>query len=321
MQKKKSFFREATKAEIKKKTFIEVAELSDIADLTESEFTIINPLVPKGYGSTRKFMKHGPEVKPRRYYSLDQALNEGRTPVQLREQAFNNITDPFYCGYTFLPIGRDRRKRKVSLVECLEGARICAYSNQVRGTEIRTRPYDESKRVRIDGAEIVCNLPSRTKGEGRIKLKLISVPVIDSKEKHIISLNIGSDHSCPSKRFNIRYRYSDDKEGSGIVNPCAHEIAAYLSVIEHYWNEKNIIPLQMCQFAIPSQKTVDFYLKLRNNVLVKDQFLKNKDKLRKPDRADKEIALWSSVKHLGHDQTFYSRKSRDGDIADYNWKP
>ncbi len=316
---RKSFFKEATKAKIAKKNLVGIAELSDIAKLGNDEFTIINPLVPRGFESTRKFMKHGKEVKPKRYYSLDQALNDGRTPVQLREQAFDNLEGYECCGYSFLPIGRDRRKRKVSLSDCLEGARIYAYSNQVRGTEIKIKPYADSKRVRMDGAEIVCNVPSRTKGQGRIKFKLISVPVIDSKEKHIVSLNIGSDHSCPAKRFNIRYRYTDDKESSGIVNICAHEIAAYLKVIDHYWNEKNIIPLQMCQFAIPSQETVDFYLRLMNNVLVRDNSLQGKDKLRKPDRGDREIVLWSWVDNLGHDRTFYSKRSRDGDIAGYNW--
>ena len=317
---KKSFFREATKAEIGKKNFVKIAKLSDIANLSNNEFTIINPLVPRGYESTRKFMKHGLEVKPRRYYSLDQAVIDGRTPVQLREQAFNNLKRHDYCGYTFLPIGRDRRKRKVSLIECLEGAGIYAYSNQVRGTEIKIKPYADSKRVRRDGAEIICNVPSRTKGEPRIKFKLVSVPIVDCSEKHIVSLNIGSDHSCLAKRFNIRYRYTDDKESSGIFNICAHEIAAYLKVIDYYWGEKNIIPLQMCQFAIPSQETVDFYLRLMNNVLVRDNSLQSKDKLRKPDRGDREIGLWDWVDNLGHDRTFYSKKSRDGDVADYNWK-
>ena len=316
---KKPFFREATKAEIAKKNFVKIDALSDIASLAEDEFTIINPLIPRGFESTRKFIKHGKEVKPKRYYSLDQALADGRTPVQLREQSFNNLERYDYCGYSFLPIGRDRRKRKVSLIECLEGARIYAYSNQVRGTGIRVRPYADSKRVRIDGAEIICNVPSRTKGEPRIKFKLISVPVVDCKEKHIVSLNTGSDHSCLAKRFNIRYTYTDDKESSGIVNICAHEIAAYLKIIDYYWNEKNIIPLQMCQFAIPSQETVDFYLRLGNNVLVKDNSLKSKDKLRKPDRGDREIALWSKVDNARHDRTFYSKKSRDGDVSDYNW--
>jgi len=317
---KKSFFREATKAEIKKKKCIETAGLLDIAELKENEFIVIEPFVPRGFESARKFMKHGQEVKPQRYYSLVQAIKDGRTPVQLREAAFNSIGEHNYCGYTFLSLGRDRRKRKVSLIECLEGARIYAYSHQVRGTEIRIKPYDDSARVRIDGAEITAEVPSRTEGENRIRLKLISIPVMDCPEKYAASLNFGSDHSCSSKRFNIRYRYTDDKESSGIVNICAHEIAVYLGIIEYYWTEKkNIIPLQMCQFAIPSQETVSYYLRLGSNVLIKEPSMKSKDKLRKLSRAEREIALWILVEKLKHDRTFYSKKSRDGDVADYNW--
>jgi len=316
---KKTFFKDATKAKIAKKKLVEIAELSDIIKLKPDEFTIISPLVPRGFESTRKFMKHGLEVKPKRYYSLDQAVIDGRTPVQLREQAFDNFKGDNFCGYSFLPIRRDRRKRKVSLIECLEGARIYAYSNQVRRTEIKIKPYADSERVRRDGAEIICNVPSRTQGKSRTEFKLISVPVVDCSEKHIVSLNISSDHSCGAKRFNIRYKYPDDREGSGIVNICAHEIAAYLKVIDYYWDKKNIIPLQMCQFAIPTQEIVDFYLRFGNNVLVKDNSLQCKDKLRKPNRGDKEVGLWLLVKELDHDKTFYSKKSRDGDVADYNW--
>jgi len=316
---RKAFFREATKAQIKKGNLVEIAGLTEIAGLKADDFAIISGLVPRGFESARKFMKHGQEVRPKRYYSLEQAIQDGRTPVQLREQAFDNLEGINYCGYTFMPLGRDRRKRKVSLVECMEGARLYAYSHQVMGAVIEVKPYAESKRVRIDGAEIVTRVPSRREKESKTTLKLISVPVVDSPEKHAISLNLGSDHSCPSKRFNIRYRYTDDKESSGIINVCAHEIAAYLGVIEHYWGKKNMIPIQMCQYAIPSQEAVNYYLRLGNNVLVKDESLKSKDKLRKMNRAEKEIALWALVKELGHDRTFYSKKSRDGDVADYNW--
>jgi len=319
MQKKKTFFREATKAEIKKKKII-AAELPDLLDVADCEAIIVDSLVPRGYDSSRKFMKHGLEVKPKRYYSLDHALREGKTPVQLREKAFNDISDDKFCGYSFVPLGKDGRKRKVSLIECLEGARIFSYSHQVNGADIKIRPYVDSKRVRKDGASIVCSVPSRTQKQPKIPVKLLSVPVIDSSEKYVISLGIGSEHSCPSKRFNIRYRYLEGREGSGIVNVCAHEIAAYLGVIEHFWDKKNIIPLQMSQYAIPTQETVDYYLKLGNSVLIRDESLKNKDKLRKPNIADKEIALWNLVRNLGHDKTFYSKSSRDGNVADYNWQ-
>ena len=317
----KTFFMEDSKAEIKKKDFVKLARLSDILDLEDRQFVLIDPLVPSGYESARKFMKHAPEVWPRRQHSVEQAIKEGRTPVQLREKAFDDINGPYFCGYSFLPLGRDRRKRKVSLIECLEGARIYAYSNQVKGAEIEIRPYDHAKAVRKEGAEIVCQVPSRTEKQRKIEFKLTSVPVIDSPEKYAITLNLGSDHSCSSKRFNIRYKYTDDKEASGIINVCAHEIAGYLKVIDYYLNEKkNMIPLQMCQFAIPSQEAVNYYLKLENNVLVEDRTLKSKDKLRKMNRAEKEIALWSLVKTFGHDKTFYSKKSRDGEVANYQWK-
>jgi len=321
MTEKKQFFRENTKAEVKGKTFVnysELAELSVIASLEPDEYTIVQEFVPRGYESARKFMKHGPEVKPRRVYSLEQAVRMGKTPVQLREEAFDSILGTNYCGYSFVPLGNDSRKRKVPLVECLEGARLFAYAHQ-SGVGIKVKPYADAKRVRIDGAEVVVEVPSRTQGERRMRFKLTSVPYVDSKEKYIVSLNIGSDHSCPSKRFNIRYRYTDDKESSGVVNMCAHEIGGYLELIQQAIGDKNLIPLQMSQFAIPSQETVDYYLRLCNNVLVRDNGLVSKDQLRKMNRAEKEIALWAFVKSLGHDRTFYAESSRDGNVRDYTW--
>lgn len=323
MERKKTFFREATKAEIKQGNFVDYRELGSlevIGSLSDEEYTVVREFVPRGYESARKFMKHGPEVKPRRAYSLDQAVQMGKTPVQLRAEAFDSIPGINYCGYSFVPLGNDGRKRKVSLVECLEGARLFAYAHQ-SGVGIKVKPYADAKRVRIDGAEVVIDVPSRTHGERRMKFKLTSVPYIDGREKHIISLGIGSDHSCPSKRFNIRYRYTDDKESSGVVNLCAHEIAGYLQLVQYAMQEgKNLIPLQMSQFAIPSQETVDYYLRWCNNVLVKDENLESKDQLRKPNRAEREIALWQLVKALGHDRTFYADRSRDGNVKDYVWK-
>ena len=313
---KKKFFKEPTKAKIKRKDYIDVNGFMGISNLQSDQYTVIPDLVPKGYESARKFMKHGPEVKPRRVHSLKQALVNPRTPVQLREEAFNKLRGHNYCGYSFMPIGRDARKRKVSLIECLEGARIFAYAHQWTG--IKVKSYADSKKVRIDGAEVVVEVPSRTKKERKARFKFVNIPIVDSPEKYAISSNIGSDHSCGAKRFNIRYRYSDDKESSGIFNICAHEIAGYLGLVEQTWEEdKNIIPLQMSQFAIPTQETVDYYLRLGNNVLVEDP--NSKDKLRKLNRAEKEIALWALVQGLGHDETFFAKGDRDGSLKDYNW--
>ena len=318
---KKSFFTESTKTEIKEKERIDLSRIIKVKDLEDSQFGVLpsSILIPRGFENARKFMKHGREVKPRRFYSLGHASEDGRTPIQLREEAFNNIQNLYYCSYSIMPFGKDERKRKIALIECLEAARIFAFSHQF-GKEILIKPYDDAFRVKKDGAEIIAKVPSRTKNHHYLEFKLMSVPIIDSTEKYRISLNFNSDHSCPSKRFNIRYKYLDDKESSSVINICAHEIAAYLKTIEYYWNiEKNIIPIQMCHFAIPTQETVNYYLKFENNLLIFDESIKPKDKLRKPNRGEKEIGLWALVAELDYDKTFYSKKSRDGDVADYNW--
>ncbi|MEK6817744.1 MAG: hypothetical protein AABX80_02980, partial [Nanoarchaeota archaeon] len=215
---KKKFFKEATIGEIKRKKLSGRWPLHNsrfsILNLKQNEYAVLFSFIPKNYQNSRKFMKHGSEVKPARYYSLEHALKIGKTPVQLREETFNEINGHEFCGYTFMPLGKDKRKRKVSLIECLEGARIFAYSHQ-KNAPIKIRAYADAERVKKEGAEVVVKVPSRTKGERKIQFKLTSVPFIDSLEKYAVSLNIGSDHSCQSKRFNIRYKYSDDKESSG----------------------------------------------------------------------------------------------------------
>jgi len=318
--KKKTFFRNLTKAQIRKKDLIENATLFDLSQMTNNEYMIIDPIFAGNTLSARKHMKHGPEVKPRRQYTIEQALNEKITPVQMREDVFNNLNGPFYCSYSFQPLGNDKRKRKVSLVQCLEGAKLYAYANQVNGAEIIVKPYADAKRVAKEGAEIIVEVPSRTQKQLRSRFKLMSIPVIDSPEKYAIALNFGSTHSCPSKEFKIRYTYENSKENSQVLNICAHEIAGYLGVIDYFCNEeKNLIPLQMSQFALPTQETADFYKKMDNNVLIRDNKIKSKDSLRKPNFADKEVALWDWVKSKGHDVSFYPKASRDGTLANYNW--
>lgn len=319
---KKAFFREAKKSEIKAKTLVEIANLAEILNLSTGEYAIIESPMPEAWQDPRKFLKHGSEVRLKRTHTIEQAIRESRTPVQLREEKFNNIRNYLYCAYSFIPVGTgiDQRRRKVSLASCLEGARIFAYSHQLN-VPIKIREYADARRVSLEGAEVVFEVPSRTEKKDRHQFKMMSVPIIDSPEKYKIALNISSDHSCPEKRFKIRYRSYSDKEGSQVFNFCSHEIAGYLELIQlELEKNKNLVPLQMCQFAIPSQAIVDYYLKLNNNVLVKDESLACKDKLRLPNRADEEIALWFMVRNFGHDPTFYSDKSRDGNVRNYNWR-
>lgn len=318
--KTKSFFVQPTAAQIKKYASIrEVSSdlVNEILKLEEGEAIIIRRnLIPPRYKQPRKFMKHGQEVKTRRFRSLEEAIESRITPVQLREEAFNDLNSPFRCGYSFKPfVGNDKRTRKVSLVECVEGTKIYCYPHQQRGflPSIDVQPYDEAARVEKEGAEIVVRVPSRIKKASRYELKFSSIPVIDTKNKWGITHQISTDHDCQSKRFNIRYTYTRDKEDSRVFNFCAHEVAGYLAIINHYWtNKKNVIPLQMSQFAIPTQETIKFYEKLCGNCLIQED---KTEKPRKLNQAEKEILLWGLVYKLKHDRTFFAK----GKVKEYAW--
>jgi hypothetical protein len=319
--KTKSYFAQPTPGQIKRYTNVREASsdlVNQILDLAKDDALIIKTrLIPQGHKTSKKFMKHAVEIKTKRFYSLEEAIQTRRTPVQLREEAFNDLRTPFKCGYSFKPfLGNDKKTRRVSLVECLEGTKLYCYVHQENSNSITpsitVKPYDDAVRVDREGAEILVKVPSRMKKAPRYEFKVSSVTVADTKNKWANAYNISTDHDCQSKRFNIRYAYDWDKESSKVFNFCAHEVAAYLAIVDYYWTEKkNVIPLQMSQFAIPNKETVDYYNKLSKNCLIQE----NGEKTRKLNQAEKEILLWGLVKKLGHDNTFFAKDK----VRDYNF--
>lgn len=316
----KLFFQEPTATTIEDYSYVRYISqdfIDNILDISDDEAVVIEGnLIPEGFKSPRKFIKHGREVKLKRYRSLEQIAKSRKTPVQLREEAFNKIHNKAYSGYSFKPFMRlDTRTRKVSLVECLEGTRIYCYANQqIEGKPSITvvKSYKDSSGVEKDGADIIVKVPSRIKKMARYNIKFMSVPVVDSRMKWSIAYGISTDHNCMHKKYLIRFKYKNDKETSRQFNFCAHEIAGYLGIIDHFHNKhKNLIPLQMSQFAIPTQDTVDFYKKLCNNSLIRID-----SQVRKLNKAEKEILLWGLVYKLDHDSTFYATEK----VKDYNWK-
>lgn len=319
---KKRFFQEPTKAQILRASssflHIETDLISRIESSLPGQTLIIErPLIPLTFPNSRKFLKHGEEVKPKRAYTLEEVARTRFVPVRLREEAFNNIGPRAYCGYSFMPLtGKDQRKRKVSLVECLEAARICAYAHHL-GTGIEIKPYQDSARVETEGAEITVRVPSRTKKRQKYEFNLTSVPVIDGPYKFVVAQSLASSgHDCKRKQFDFRYRYEDDKESSRVFNFCAHEIAAYFKTINYYYYIlKNFVPFDMNQFAAPTIRAVDFYKRLLDSVLIKDENLRTKDKLRKLHKAEKEILVWGLVEVYNHDSTFFATEK----IENYDW--
>ncbi|PLW79323.1 hypothetical protein C0585_08310 [Candidatus Woesearchaeota archaeon] len=344
---KKTFFKERSPGQIKK--FSTVKNISDeyvheIEAIELDEAVILETqLIPKqnvrkkkfgkGFSPSREFRKYGGEV-----HIKSPTLEEIASfrPVDARFEAMESIDAKAYNGLVFTPFsGDDLRPRKIPLIESLEGAKLYAYaclkhrdedepfsiSNYFQDKHFKSIielfPYDDARGVEMDGAEIDVKMPSRHK-TGRYKFKLTSVPVIDNENKQKISYSFNSTHECDSKRGIIRFKHPQAEGERNLVTLDSHDVAAYLAVIDMYSRQGNIIPLEQSQIPIPTQRTVDFYEKLNNNVLIKDN-----GKTRPLNLAEKEILLWGLVyKTQGSEKpedhpTFFAKGTK---VRDYQWR-
>ena len=317
---RKRFFKDWSAAEIRlgRERILETSSglINRILSLEEEEALLITrDLIPNDFQGSRKYMKHADDVKLKRFSSLEEAVAGKKKPRELMMDAFDNLKSPFVSGYSFKPVmGPDKRKRKVSLVECVEGAKIFSYVHQPGSgfvSSIDVVPYDEVGRVAIEGADIVLRVPSRSKRASRYEFKLMGVPVNESEDMWALWQNLSTTHDPKFKTYNIRYGWPWKKESSRFLNFSSHEVAAYLAIAEHYWKEdRNPIPWQMNPFAVPTKLTADFYNKLSGQCLIKTG-----GKTRELNNGEKEILLWALVKRKGYETTF----SPKGKLRDYVW--
>ncbi|RME77632.1 hypothetical protein D6774_03785 [Candidatus Woesearchaeota archaeon] len=260
-------------------------------------------IIPPQFSCANKFKKHARTVRLRRYRSDQEARQDQKTPVLLREEAFNAIKDPFFCGYSYKARGLDQRTVIVSLDQCVAGALLYIYDARLGNQDITF--YAQSKRVEREGCDVVVSIPSRRKKHPRYTISFHQVPFSDTEQKYALWQKMRWDHTNEHQRYReLRKKFSWQKECSTYIPATAQPIAAYLKIINAAVNEqKNIVPLQMNPFAIPTQRTVDVYLKMYNNLLIRDE-----GGLRKPNQAESEIILWELVRQQGHDKTFYAKK-------------
>src|SRR3989344_2062084 len=254
---------------------------------------------------------YSPRGLVRRILDLDpnhDAL-EVRTPI-IPPRFINNIHGE----------GQDARKRVVPFVWIPEAARIFAYGEKL-GSPVEVDAYADSTRVKYEGADIVCKVPSRTKKKGRYTLRLQHVPINGATERRAVAWSLKSqfqqvpEHST----YNIRYTHAGDRESSDVFTFYPQDIAAYLGVIRDANAVHNLTPIEMSPLAIPSNLEAQFYKKLCNNVVIYDPTLSSKSKLRNIHIDEKSILLARSIGVLGHDATMYWDPARDGRLKDYDW--
>jgi hypothetical protein len=262
----------------------------------------------------QRFLKRGPLIELNNNdLTLAKAINSKKTMLDLRREYFNNLKiDEFeLAGYGFWGI-RDRRHRRLNLVSCIKGARLYAYSqlNKEESELIKLLEYDLKKEDAYLGADVIMEVPSERITLPNYDITLRSVPVKDVKEKYSVIYDFDADHTCKFRSTRITKRFTSRESFLDF-----HICAAYLAFADYeYRTKKNLLPLEMCPFVIPTQKIIDFYRKLVNNVVV---IYNNEDKKikRATNQAEREILLWHFVEKYGHDETCFAKKK----LKEYKW--
>ncbi len=350
---KKSFFQEPAKAQLKKRNPV-VSEgniTEELADISVNDYLVVElektPLLkPAFQDEPVKFVKHGPSVVLKQPGTIEQAVSaalEGVRPLDFREQAYESVKEnsTIYANYTFYPlIGGERGLRRVvSPLKLVEGARIFFYSEELRrnlGLDnedkfefydnikipgIFLRPYDDAKGIKKDGAQILSRIPSYDSGRSRYEGVWKSIPVVNSSRKLAIALGFNSDHTCKYKRFRqICYPYEFSPETSKISLICKHDAAFQYAVIDYYWNIRDeLTPIEMNALALPSQLLVKVFKRTLDSLLIFDDSIIARDKLRKANDGEKQAILDNAIKLYGYKQTLYSTRKKDGRLGEYDW--
>ncbi|MBU0459934.1 MAG: hypothetical protein KJ597_06800 [Nanoarchaeota archaeon] len=329
MNEKKAYFRNPTVGEIKRSC--SVTEISDhfvdkILALQENEAVIIGDnLIPKNYWDARQFGRRGKSVELPGC-NMQEALKTEYLFQEQRRAAFNTISARRYSSYfidpkNFNTDSRDLRIRKITLVDCLEGARIYGYVHREWPKDSAISTFDVGKIYTITdnnerGVEVNVKVPSRTLGHQRWKVKYVRVPIKNNTSRVALMLQLNARHMCEDKRNRIGESVGPDM--SDVVVFCPHDIAGYLALADHFQEQENKDILhRLNPFAMPTQLTVDYYLKLERNCLIKyieEKNGKKKEKLRTLIDKEKDIMLWG----LGHIKKYDLTFSAE-DVKDLTW--
>lgn len=291
------------------------------------------PIVPGGYGSYpffedwMNFLKRGPEVHLR-VPTVSDSIEKRIGPTRLRIEAVERIDqEGSYCGYVWYH-QTARMRSKVHLVDCIDSAKLLAFTKKSGKDIMKVTPYIKTTNVRELGGGFEVQVPSRSTEEPRPVL-LLSFPLPKTPEKYSVWTNLRADHYCPQGFY-----YALHFRGKIPTKTfCPHEIAAYLRVADYIYHGEGEAKawegrLTLLPFALPTQLTVNFYNASKNNVMIAEERTRTikgrkvKKLIKRPlNRAELEILLWKFVatkkdeKGRLHRPTLFTKTK----LVDYNW--
>lgn len=280
--------------------------------------------------ASRKCYKHGDLIALEQPLTRQEALECKDIPLAIRERSFTNALaglkeeEITFIGYSWYPVqGRDRRKRIVPFPAITDGVKLFAYSEQLpQGIEVDDR-YIDSRRVKHEGARILCKVPSRTKKKQRYPVNLIHFPVEGVTERRAVIWSLKTQYDegrepLASTFKDLRFTRELEPEVSDIFSFGPHDIAAYIGAIGKFWKTRNnMTPLEMNPFALTSRLGYEYANKLDNNVVIYDPTLESKTKLRNLHLAERAILQSRLIKVLGVRESVFWDWERDGKLKDY----
>jgi hypothetical protein len=287
----KRFFQEPTESQISnlRRQYAHDNLVERILSLHEGECLIITkPLIPDEFRDSWHFLRHGDKIIPTKRDTVRGVISGRTRPLNLLEAKCERLKAGKYAGCVYDPRDiypypwTDRRRRIVSLVECMEGDRIFNYAHQVLECGITIDDYSNSNAVSELGGSFHVKVPSRTQHHGRYRFNIESVPLVDNFQKYMVAWRTSFDkHDCLRDMY-MSIGYPDE----GQIYWCAHSIAAFYEILQ----KKGHISTQFSQMAFLTPFAIDFYKRLCDSTLI--EYGGTRHCLNK---AEKEIMSWGLV--------------------------
>lgn len=354
---KKAFFRDRAaeqiqgmnfkKVDIPKNLVRRIMDLDPKVDSLGLKFS----LIPEEFMAGRNFLDASRVNLRRGFYlrlnqpmSIEQARKNRRIPLQIRQEALSELRKIpeehiFHLGYAFRSIvGTYRPLILVPFWSILEGCRRDAYDQKVcknlpfKDIGSKVEPYiDSKKEVERKGGKVLVRFPSTYKGDRPYKIRWENLAVIDNEDKRVIGWSTSPSYALSESEevdelILTKRRFKEPLHklyNFGYKNPdfdmrYPQEIGSHQTLIRHFMRNHNLVPLEMSQYAIPSRMGVDFYNKLRNNVIIFDKTL-IRPRFRKLHLDEVCTSIARHVGNFDPDETMYWDSERDGRIRDYDF--
>jgi len=261
--------------------------------------------------ASRKFMRHANEIRFPRYTNINDAITEltqidqaahkthhterydpYTRPIWVR--LYEHAKNDYACGVSIMPAFAQSTKRKIALIECVDGLMLFQYA-ALFSPIIVDNERQNAHRIAQNGAVASAYIPSRTPKQARYKIKLEGIPLANNPRKLAIATTILPKHEgCTDTDMrDERYTLADGKENPFIPNWDAHSYAAYLAITRAYQTEGNRVPWKTFILPIPSPLMCRIADTLKYDTLIytRESPEDKKPQYRPLNNAEREILL------------------------------